>query len=375
LRINRQKKKKLRFLAPIRLLLRLAVMGIGLGIIMGTSIRMFSPNDNIFSTDKDTLYTFKSKNGVKKSLLKILNLRAKILKVKSAIQPKEIRALSNRWKDLASKYPDIEASAFLIFLDNRNYAELYPNIKLPAASSIKAPILLIVLMMLDEGSIEWNEELKLTQEVIGGGAGWMSLKPLGTTFPLHEVATEMIRGSDNTATNLLVKRIGGKEVLNSRLLSLGLKATVVQNWLPDLKGTNTTSTKDLTSAISIAEKGEILSQHSRDLFREIMGSSRNNRLLPTGLLRGGLGDEQSDPDYALQIKGYRVYNKTGDIGIAYADAGLIQLPNNTRAIAGFIVRGPFNDPRSPELIRDFAAAMVPSLKPRPPLKESLLDSY
>ena len=219
--------------------------------------------------------------------------------------------------------------------------------------------------MLDKGLIKWNEPLTLTREVIGGGAGWMALKPIGSIFPLHEVATEMIRVSDNTATNLLIKKIGGKDILNEKLESLGLNETVVRNWLPDLKGTNTTSTHDLVRTIAIVDTGEALSTRSRDLFREVMGTSKNNRLLPTGLLRGGLGNERSEPDYSLLIKGYRVYNKTGDIGISYADAGLIELPNNKRAVAGFIVKGPFNDPRSPELIRDMAAAMVPTLKPSP----------
>ena len=75
-----------------------------------------------------------------------------------------------------------------------------------------------------------------------------------------------------------------------------------------------------------------------------------------------MGVNQGDADYNLLIRGLRVYNKTGDIGIAYADAGLIQLPDNTRAVAGFIVKGPFNDPRSTQLIREMAAAMAPFLK-------------
>jgi hypothetical protein len=36
-------------------------------------------------------------------------------------------------------------------------------------------------------------------------------------------------------------------------------------------------------------------------------------------------------------------------------------------VAAFLVKGPFNDPRSTELIRAMAAAMAPVLKPRPPL--------
>ena len=57
-----------------------------------------------------------------------------------------------------------------------------------------------------------------------------------------------------------------------------------------------------------------------------MGTSRTNTLLPFGLLRGWAGDA-ADPDSALLAYGMTVLNKTGDIGIAYADGGLIELPN------------------------------------------------
>jgi len=69
----------------------------------------------------------------------------------------------------------------------------------------------------------------------------MGGKPLGTRFPVYETATEMIRVSDNSATNLLIQRLGGMPSLNRRFTALGLTATVLNNWLPDLKGTNTTS--------------------------------------------------------------------------------------------------------------------------------------
>ncbi len=60
-----------------------------------------------------------------------------------------------------------------------------------------------------------------------------------------------------------------------------------------------------------------------------------------------------------------MFNKTGDFGTAYADAGLIELPDGRRAVAGFLVKGPFNDPRSTEMIRQLASAMAPYLKPKP----------
>ena len=97
-----------------------------------------------------------------------------------------------------------------------------------------------------------------------------------------------------------------------------------------------------------------------------MGSSVTNTLLPTGLMKG-LGGAQGAPDSPLASKGYRVYNKTGDIGIAYADAGLIELPDGRRAVAGFLVKGPFNDPRSNScklvfLLKPAELALKPPLK-------------
>ena len=141
---------------------------------------------------------------------------------------------------------------------------------------------------------------------------------------------------------------------------MGLAATAVNNWLPDLDGTNTTSSRDLARSIAMVDTGESLSPRARDLFMEIMGSSRTNTLIPLGLLQG-LGKDSADPDSELLSFGITAYNKTGDIGIAYADAALIQLPNGQRAVAAFMVKGPFNDPRSSDLIRAMAAEVSKTL--------------
>ena len=170
----------------------------------------------------------------------------------------------------------------------------------------------------------------------------------------------MIRVSDNSATNLLIKQLGGKTALNARFQAMGLSATVVNNWLPDLDGTNTTSPRDLARSIALVDTGESLSPRARDLFREIMGTSRTNTLIPLGMLQG-LGKDSADPDAELLSYGITVYNKTGDIGIAYSDAALIQMPNGQRAVAAFMVKGPFNDPRSAELIRAMAGAAAPTI--------------
>ena len=85
--------------------------------------------------------------------------------------------------------------------------------------------------MLDQGEIFWNEELTLTEDTIGSGSGWMAYQEIGSKFPIFEVASEMIRVSDNTATNLLIKRIGGLNIVNKRFKEIGLQNTQLKNYL------------------------------------------------------------------------------------------------------------------------------------------------
>jgi beta-lactamase class A len=333
---------------PFLLILRLVVIGAGLGVIAGTALKLLAPR-----LARGTL-------GVPR-----LDPAPKVLadghRGLGRFEPRrELSAVSQRWAKLAAAQKGLTAAAYLLVLDDGRYAELHPDQPLPAASSIKTPILLVALDRYDQGRLRWDEPLPLTKETRGGGAGWMANKPLGTRFPFHEAATEMIRVSDNSATNLLIQRLGGKKTLNATFQDLGLGATVLRNWLPDLNGTNTSSARDLARSIALVDTGEKLGPRARDLFREILGTSATNTLLPAGLLKG-FNREAADPDSELLSYGIKVYNKTGDIGIAYADAGLIQLPNGQRAVAAFMVKGPFNDPRSGELIRAMAAEVARAL--------------
>lgn len=334
-------------------MLRLLVIGVGLGVITGTALKLLAPRLAKGGLGGIGALTPAQVPPVSGALQRGLPL--------GRFEPKtELTALSQRWAALATAQKDLLVSGYLLVLDDGRYAQLNADSPLPAASSIKSPVLLAALEDLDAGKLRWNEPLILSKEVIGAGAGWMANKPLGTRFPFYEAATEMIRVSDNSATNLLIKRLGGKVALNARFQGLGLGASVINNWLPDLDGTNTTSAHDLARTIALVDTGNKLSPRARDLYREIMGQSRTNTLIPLGVLQG-LGGDSSDPDSELLAKGITIYNKTGDIGIAYADAGLIELPNGQRAVAAFMVKGPFNDPRSTDLIRAMAAAAAKAL--------------
>ena len=341
-------------MAPLLLVLRLLVMGVGLGVIAGTSLRLLAPRLALGASSQaprsEPAPGFGATTAGPSAGAQL-----------GRFEPRtELVALSKRWQQLAAVHKDLTASGFLLVLDDGRFAQLQSDLPLPAASSIKTPILLLALEALDAGQLRWGEPLAMTKEVVGGGAGWMASRPVGTRFPVFEAATEMIRVSDNTATNLLIKRLGGEQAVNQRFAAQGLAATVINNWLPDLEGTNTTSARDLARSIALVDIGDKLSPRGRDLFREILGTSRTNTLIPLGLLQG-LGRDGADPDAELRSFGITAYNKTGDIGIAYADGALVQLPTGQRAVLAFMVKGPFNDPRSTDLIRAMAAEVSKTL--------------
>ena len=345
----------------LKLIINIFLTSIGISVLLGTLLSFFGPINQSHKINKKINIGAKSSRSLGKELLTSRSNLSLFYnnKLEGFERKKE---LINKWETLIVKNPDLNVSAFFLSLDNKIYAGIESETSLSAASSIKVPILIILLRMLEKEEIFWNEKLILTEDTIGGGSGWMAYQKIGEGFPVFEVASEMIRVSDNTATNLLIKRIGGINIVNEKFKEIGLKNTQINNYLPDLDGTNLTSTKDLSLAMALVDNGYLLNVSSRDIFREIMQKSKTNTLIPSGILRG-LGKESQETDYHLSLKGYLVHNKTGDIGIAYSDTALIQTPYNSRAFASFIVKGPFNDPRSAELIRNLSAELVPFLVP------------
>tara|TARA_Y100001968_G_scaffold14703_1_gene11847 strand:+ start:1196 stop:2269 length:1074 start_codon:yes stop_codon:yes gene_type:complete len=343
----------------LKVITNIFLTSISLSVLIGSLLRIAGPIHQSNKINRKINLVGKSSRPFEK---RFLNKKSDLLLFydNKLDKFKRIERLIDKWEALIIKNPGLEVSCFFLSLENQFYAEIKSDNKLSAASSIKVPILIILLSMLDKGEILWDEKLTLTKDLIGGGSGWMAYQEIGKEFPIFEVASEMIRVSDNTATNLLIKRLGGINSINQKFIEIGLNNTQINNFLPDLDGTNITTTRDLSLSIALVDSGNILKVGSRDIFREIMQKSKTNTLIPSGILRG-LGKETKEIDYHLSLKGYLVHNKTGDIGIAYADTALIQTPQNSRAYASFIVKGPFNDPRSTELIRNLSAELVPFL--------------
>ncbi|WP_208345866.1 serine hydrolase, partial [Aetokthonos hydrillicola] len=162
----------------------------------------------------------------------------------------------------------------------------------------------------------------------------------GTKFTALETATKMITISDNTATNMLISRMGGAGALNQRFQSWGLKSTQINNLLPDLSGTNTTTPLDLAHMMALVNHGNVVSSASRERLLDIMKRTTIRSLLPAGLGPGAT-----------------IAHKTGDIGSLVGDVGLVTMLNGKSYIGVAMVQRPHNDKRAQKLIRQVSRAV------------------
>lgn len=246
----------------------------------------------------------------------------------------EMLGLQSQVQALMRKYNFLETGMFFLDLDTGNYLDIKGDRVFPAASTIKLPILIAFFQDLDAGKVRLDETLVMRNDLITNGSGEMQDDPVGSRYSARETVTKMITISDNTATNMIIDRLGGIKKLNERFRSWGLKDTRIRNWLADLSGTNTSSSKDMVRLLALVTKENLLSPSSREQALGILQRTVTRTLLPAGL---GTGAD--------------IAHKTGDIGFLIGDAGLITMPSGKRYLAGIFVKRPYNDTRGRDFIR------------------------
>ncbi|MBV8884614.1 MAG: serine hydrolase, partial [Chroococcidiopsidaceae cyanobacterium CP_BM_RX_35] len=241
---------------------------------------------------------------------------------------------------LMTRYKSLHSGMFFLDLDTGNYLDINGGRVFPAASTIKLPILIAFFQDVDAGKVQLNESLVMRPGLMTHGSGTMQYRKPWTKFSALETVTKMITISDNTATNMIIHRLGGAARLNQRFRSWGLRHTVIHHLLGDFSGTNTTSPKDLVRLLALLVNQKLISSDSQEQVLDLLQRTTVRTLLPAGLGKGAV-----------------IANKTGDIGFLIGDAGIITLPNGKRYLAGIFVRRPYDDPRGRNFIRQVSQLM------------------
>ncbi len=324
--------RKKRPFKPVVYLVRLLILGIGIGAIAGTLLSIIDPGSKLSVQANGNIDRPAKESPSKSSTSKLLP------------QKQEIAGLKAKIQTLVAQNSKLQPGVFVVDLDTGAYLDFQSNISFPAASTIKIPILVAFFQDVDAGKIRLDEPLILEPDAIASGSGNLQYQKPGTKYTALEIATKMSTISDNTATNMIIKKLGGAQALNQRFHDWGLTTTVINNPLPDLEGTNTTNPKDLATLIFRVNEGELLSLRSRDRLLDIMHQTVNNSLIPQGL----------EPDATIA-------HKTGDIGSMIGDAGLVDMPSGKRYVIAIMVKRPHNDGSASELVRQISRAVYQSL--------------
>lgn len=248
-------------------------------------------------------------------------------------QNERLTGLENSLKNLAAQYPSVEPSIYVWDYDTQNYAGINSDKLYSAASIIKIPVLIQLFRSIEMGQLTIYDTMKLTNYYRAEGSGSLQFKAENSVWTMDDLARLMITESDNSATNMIMSKLGSMNDVNSGIRQWGLSHTRVNTWLPDMGGTNFTTAEDLARMLYNLDNPNFLSVSSREKIFDYMGHVHNDRLIPAGLGAGAV-----------------FIHKTGDIGKMLGDAGIVYAPNGKKYIVAILVNRPYNSPLGKDFI-------------------------
>ena len=141
-----------------------------------------------------------------------------------------------------------EAPKFAVYLlrpDRESQPFIFQSRPMRPASMIKMFILAKVMQDAKDGKLSLDELITMTANNIVGGAGSIAGEGAGAKVPIRRAAELMIVESDNTATNILIDRVGMNNI-NQYLRANGYDDTILNHKMMLQQGnTNLSSVADL----------------------------------------------------------------------------------------------------------------------------------
>jgi beta-lactamase class A len=182
---------------------------------------------------------------------------------------------------------------------------------MPAASTIKLPVMVEVFVQLEAGRFDLARRVTLLASDKDYGSGELCDAPAGTTYSVSQLLEKMIDISDNTATNMLIRLVGRRSI-NRRMNELGLAHTHLagdvrtEGW--EIRRTLRTSPADLVHLLALMARGELVDEWSSNEMIAILKADQFNTLLPAPL-PGGV---------PIAHKTGSLFDTLNDAGIVYA---------------------------------------------------------
>ena len=201
------------------------------------------------------------------------------------------------WQKLESSITDVDKNldgvlgVTIVDLTDSHQYNLHADDVYPQASSVKIAVLAELYRQAQQGKLKLTDFYTVTasdlvpdSDIMGG------LTPGVTKLTLRDLATIMVAVSDNSATNVLIDRVGMDNV-NTLMTSLGLPHTRLRRKMMDLKAAgegreNVSTPREMATLLEQLYRGKVLNKEMTDDFFKVLSTHKDSwipRYLPEGL--------------------------------------------------------------------------------------------
>ncbi|MGE5815514.1 MAG: serine hydrolase [Acidobacteriota bacterium] len=203
-------------------------------------------------------------------------------------------------------------------------------------SVIKIPLMIEVFQQVKDGKIALDTRYTITKDDVLPGTGILRSLDPGAVVTVKDLVTLMIIVSDNTATDIMYRMVGGPEAVNRRMTAFGLEKTTApapaRAWFDALRAAPSaeqfhrdakhpfglSTPREIGKLLELMERGTLVDKASSDQMLQIMRGQLYRTRIPR------------------LLTGYRIPHKTGDF-LPYIgnDVGVLESPGSTVVLSVF----------------------------------------
>jgi beta-lactamase class A len=203
-------------------------------------------------------------------------------------------------------------------------------------STIKIPLMAEAFEQIKARKFTLTDKYTYADTDTRGGTGIIRSLAPGAVLTVKDLITLMIIVSDNTATDVLYRMVGGPAAVNARMDALGLTRTRAQTfaagWFDALRGAPSaeafyregkhpfglSTPREMGTLLERMERGTLVDKASSDLMLEIMRGQLYRTRIPR------------------YVTGYRIPHKTGDfLPFVGDDVGMLEAQGKTIIVSIF----------------------------------------
>ncbi len=260
--------------------------------------------------------------------------------------PRKIDA--NRITDYLSSLPaTVKVTLSVESMEGEEYFSYRPSVIVPSASVIKIPILMELMEQVKSKKVDLNAAHILRTSDKAGDSSIIGDMPDGTRLTIRELAQEMIHSSDNTATNILIKKLG-MEAVNQNLMRLGSTKTRLNRIMLDTMAVkqghqNWVNVLEINDLLRKIYNKEVASPTLCDEMIAILKNCRDKSTIPANL-----------------PKDLVIAHKTGELSYLRGDAAIVY--TKQPFIISVFVEGFKELPQAERIIADLAEICWENLK-------------